>query len=252
MTPNHWIIPLVICFIAAGLFLYVMMSVTWRDGGVQSSLEKHDVMSSQPRRPQGTLIQKKPSVSDATAKMSDIPQNKTISSSAKQQNSGPDAISGSVTIAGIIAPPARGMGDHRSLLNQDDVSSQTTRSLSATTKEQPSIPLATARISDTASINSISNVAKQQDSASDAISGSVTIAGVPVGHQSSEVLSTDGPQFSGNLARYPSTAALKEEINVSEAPAVETAEQYQTQFGDAAFNKAVTERLIDESNSGKP
>jgi hypothetical protein len=38
----------------------------------------------------------------------------------------------------------------------------------------------------------------------------------------------------------------------SEGPLVETPQQYQTQYGDAAYSKAVSDRLIEESNRGKP
>jgi hypothetical protein len=38
----------------------------------------------------------------------------------------------------------------------------------------------------------------------------------------------------------------------SEGPLVETPQQYQTQYGDSAYSKAVSDRLIEESNRGKP
>jgi hypothetical protein len=33
---------------------------------------------------------------------------------------------------------------------------------------------------------------------------------------------------------------------------VDTPQQYQTQFGDSAYSKALTDRLVEESNKGKP
>jgi hypothetical protein len=52
--------------------------------------------------------------------------------------------------------------------------------------------------------------------------------------------------------RSGSVTGLGNSTTTTEYPEVETPQQYQTQFGDSAYSKAVTDRLIEESNQGKP
>jgi hypothetical protein len=40
--------------------------------------------------------------------------------------------------------------------------------------------------------------------------------------------------------------------STAEYPEVETPQQYQLQFGDSAFSKAFTDKVVEESNQGKP
>jgi len=65
---------------------------------------------------------------------------------------------------------------------------------------------------------------------------------------------TLGSPVNGVAADKRSVSVTGSGISPSTAgyPEVETPQQYQTQFGDSAYSKAVTDRLIEESNQGKP
>jgi hypothetical protein len=65
---------------------------------------------------------------------------------------------------------------------------------------------------------------------------------------------TLGSTVNGVGADKRSVSVTGSEISPTTAgyPEVETPQQYQTQFGDSAYSKAVTDRMIEESNQGKP
>ena len=56
----------------------------------------------------------------------------------------------------------------------------------------------------------------------------------------------------GEEVRSVSATGRGDPPPTAEYPEVETPQQYQTQFGDSAYSKAVTERMVDDSNQGKP
>jgi hypothetical protein len=73
-------------------------------------------------------------------------------------------------------------------------------------------------------------------------------------HSAAITGSTLGNQVSGmgEGDRSPSEPRGGNPPSTEVDPVVETPQQYQTQFGDSAYSKAVTERLAEESNQGKP
>lgn len=125
-------------------------------------------------------------------------------------------------------------------LNQSQANKQSTispanRSISRTTEIPTSVPVSST---DTLSAATTEQTARSASTGGAAVASPVNgvgkVGGVGEEDRSVSVIG------SGNS---PSTA---------EYPEVETPQQFQTQFGDSAYSKAVTDRLVEESNRGKP
>jgi hypothetical protein len=81
---------------------------------------------------------------------------------------------------------------------------------------------------------------------------SASMGGGTLGSPVNEVGSVGGEGGVGVANRSGSVTGSGNSTSTTEYPEVETPQQYQTQFGDSAYSTAVTDRMINESNQGKP